>query len=72
MSQQLETIARCNRCRRGYVTIGTSPICVVCGGLIEASAPVPPPPEKCLKGYCRSPVACNAFGYCRERNMASA
>jgi len=33
------------------------------------SAPVPPPPEKCLKGYCRSPTACNAFGYCRERNM---
>ena len=25
--------------------------------------------EKCLKGYCRSPVACAGFGNCRERNF---
>lgn len=24
---------------------------------------------KCLKGYCRSPMACGSFGYCRERNF---
>lgn len=28
------------------------------------------PIEPCLKGRCYSPVACNAFGYCRERNFA--
>jgi len=26
------------------------------------------PPEPCLKGRCYSPVACNGWGYCRERN----
>jgi hypothetical protein len=26
--------------------------------------------EACLKGRCWSPVACDSFGYCRERNMA--
>jgi hypothetical protein len=26
------------------------------------------PPEPCKSGRCRSPVACNGFGYCRERN----
>lgn len=35
----------------------------------EGSAPIPSAPEPCLKGRCRSPVACNGFGYCRERNM---
>lgn len=24
---------------------------------------------KCLKDYCRSPLACGSFGYCRERNF---
>lgn len=24
--------------------------------------------DSCLKETCRSPVACGAFGYCRERN----
>lgn len=27
-------------------------------------------PEPCLSGRCYSPVACNGFGYCRERNFA--
>lgn len=26
-------------------------------------------PEPCLKDQCRSPLACDAWGYCRERNM---
>jgi len=26
------------------------------------------PPEPCLSGQCRSPLACNGWGYCRERN----
>ncbi len=26
-------------------------------------------PEPCLEERCWSPVACGAFGYCRERNM---
>lgn len=26
------------------------------------------PPEPCLTGRCWSPVACNGWGYCRERN----
>jgi hypothetical protein len=26
-------------------------------------------PEPCLNGLCRSPVACAAFGYCRQRNF---
>jgi hypothetical protein len=25
--------------------------------------------RKCLSGFCRSPVACDAFGYCRELNF---
>jgi hypothetical protein len=25
-------------------------------------------PEPCIDGQCRSPLACNGFGYCRERN----
>lgn len=25
-------------------------------------------PEPCISGYCRSPVACGGFGYCRDRN----
>lgn len=25
--------------------------------------------EQCLKGRCYSPVACEGFGYCRERNL---
>lgn len=29
-------------------------------------------PEPCLNGYCRSPIACNAFGYCRQRNFRMA
>ena len=24
---------------------------------------------KCIKDQCRSPMACNGFGYCRELNM---
>lgn len=24
---------------------------------------------KCIKGQCRSPVACGGWGYCRELNM---
>lgn len=26
-------------------------------------------PEPCLGGTCYSPVACNGFGYCRDRNL---
>lgn len=26
-------------------------------------------PEPCLSGHCRSPLACDGFGYCRERNL---
>ncbi len=26
-------------------------------------------PEPCLKDRCRSPVACEGWGYCRERNL---
>lgn len=26
------------------------------------------PPEPCLSGRCRSPLACHGWGYCRERN----
>ncbi len=26
-------------------------------------------PEPCMKGRCRSPVACGGWGYCRERNI---
>jgi hypothetical protein len=31
-------------------------------------------PEPCMKmqqgdTFCRSPIACNAFGYCRNRNI---
>lgn len=29
-------------------------------------------PEPCLKDQCRSPVACEGFGYCRERNAGDA
>ena len=25
--------------------------------------------EKGEQAYCRSPIACGAFGYCRERNF---
>jgi hypothetical protein len=25
-------------------------------------------PEPCLKDRCRSPIACEGWGYCRERN----
>ena len=25
-------------------------------------------PEPCLDGQCRYPLACEGFGYCRERN----
>lgn len=25
-------------------------------------------PEPCIKDRCYSPVACNGWGYCRERN----
>jgi hypothetical protein len=24
---------------------------------------------KCLRDYCWSPVACGAWGYCRQRNV---
>ncbi len=24
---------------------------------------------RCLKELCRAPVACNVFGYCRQRNL---
>jgi hypothetical protein len=27
-------------------------------------------PEPCLKGRCWSPMACNGWGYCRDRNLA--
>lgn len=26
-------------------------------------------PEPCIGGRCFSPIACNGFGYCRERNI---
>lgn len=26
-------------------------------------------PEPCLSGRCYSPLACNGFGYCRQRNF---
>ena len=26
------------------------------------------PPEPCINGRCFSPMACNGWGYCRERN----
>lgn len=26
-----------------------------------------PYPEPCLNDQCRSPVACNGFGFCRQR-----
>ena len=26
------------------------------------------PPEPCTAGRCWSPMACNGWGYCRERN----
>ena len=28
-------------------------------------------PEPCLKSRCYSPVACDGWGYCRERNVSS-
>ena len=31
-----------------------------------------PDPMPCLADQCRSPLACNGFGYCREQNMLSA
>ncbi len=37
----------------------------------ELEAIKSPYPEPCLKGRCWSPMACNAFGYCRERNFAA-
>lgn len=27
-------------------------------------------PEPCLAGPCRSPTACQGWGYCRDRNLA--
>lgn len=30
---------------------------------------IPGRPEPCLSAPCRSPFACNIWGYCRERNM---
>lgn len=30
------------------------------------------PPEPCTKGRCYSPLACNGWGYCRERNEGRA
>lgn len=29
-------------------------------------------PEPCLKDRCYSPLACQGFGYCRERNFIKA
>ena len=29
-------------------------------------------PEPCIEGRCFSPVACNGWGYCRERNKGRA
>ena len=26
-------------------------------------------PQECIKDRCYSPVACNGFGYCREKNF---
>jgi len=37
---------------------------------ILAVRPLPCAAEPCLTGTCRSPSACNDWGYCRERNMA--
>ena len=31
-----------------------------------------PEPMPCLKDRCWSPIACNGFGYCRERNFDAA
>lgn len=37
---------------------------------MNIAGPPPPAIEPCISGRCFAPAACNAFGYCRERNFA--
>lgn len=37
--------------------------------LLNRLAQATGPDRECVRGLCRSPIACGAFGYCRVRNL---